>query len=52
MREIIVSIATNGLDHNVHRIIGMSAIETNDGIPTGKIWHEHINPQQYHLTVL
>ena len=47
MNEIFLDTETTGLSvNNKHRIVEIACIETNDLIPTKKIFHKVINPQR------
>ena len=47
MNEIFLDTETTGLSVNdKHRIVEIACIETNDLIPTKKIFHKTINPQR------
>lgn len=47
MREIVMDTETTGLDcHNGDRLVEIAAIELNNYIPTGRVWHEYINPER------
>ena len=47
MNEIFLDTETTGLSVNdKHRIVEIACIETNDLIPTKKIFHKIINPQR------
>ncbi|MBX3531473.1 MAG: DNA polymerase III subunit epsilon [Rhizobiaceae bacterium] len=45
MREIIFDTETTGLDNRADRIIELGAIELVNRFPTGRTFHEYINPQ-------
>ena len=45
MREIIFDTETTGLDHRADRIIELGGIELVNRFPTGRTFHEYINPQ-------
>ena len=47
MLEVILDTETTGLSTaEKHRIVEIGCIELEDQIPTGKIFHEYINPQR------
>ncbi len=47
MSEIFLDTETTGLSFNEgHKIVEIACIETNDLIPTGKIFHKLINPER------
>ncbi len=47
MNEIFLDTETTGLSVNdKHRIVEIACIETNDLIPTKRIFHRTINPQR------
>ena len=47
MSEIFLDTETTGLSFKEgHKIVEIACIETNDLIPTGKIFHKLINPQR------
>lgn len=47
MREIVLDTETTGLDPNDgHRIVEIGAIELINHLPSGKIYHQYINPQR------
>ena len=47
MNEIFLDTETTGLSVNDrHRIVEIACIETNDFLPTKKIFHKIINPQR------
>ena len=46
MREIVFDTETTGLSHkDGDRVIEIGALELQDGFPTGKSFHVHINPE-------
>jgi len=46
-REIVLDTETTGLDpHSGHRVVEIGAIELVNLIPTGKRYHQYINPQR------
>ena len=47
MREIVLDTETTGLDpFEGHRIVEIGCIELLNGIPTGRVWHCHVNPER------
>lgn len=47
MREIVLDTETTGLDPTQgHRIVEIGAVELWNQIPTGKTYHQYINPQR------
>lgn len=47
MREIVMDTETTGLDPLTgHRIVEIGALELLNHIPTGKVYHQYINPQR------
>ena len=47
MREIVLDTETTGLDPaEGHRIVEIGAVELVNHIPTGRVFHEYINPQR------
>ncbi len=47
MREIVVDTETTGLDPAAgHRIVEIGAIELENLLPTGRIYHQYINPER------
>jgi DNA polymerase-3 subunit epsilon len=44
MREIILDTETTGLDRKVDRIVEIGAVEIVDLMPTGRTYHEYVNP--------
>ena len=47
MREIVLDTETTGLDpFDGHRIVEIGCIELLNGIPTGRVWHCHVNPER------
>ncbi|MGO4830955.1 serine hydrolase, partial [Rhizobiaceae sp. 2RAB30] len=45
MREIVFDTETTGLDARLDRIIEIGGIELVNRFPTGRVFHEYINPQ-------
>ena len=46
MREVVLDTETTGLSYKAgHKIIEIGCIELQDLIPTGKVFHQYINPQ-------
>ncbi|NNU79099.1 DNA polymerase III subunit epsilon [Halovulum dunhuangense] len=47
MREIVLDTETTGLDpHDGHRIVEIGAVELRNHMPTGRTYHQYINPQR------
>lgn len=47
MREIILDTETTGLDPNAgHRVVEIGCIELVNLIPTGRVYHQYINPER------
>jgi DNA polymerase-3 subunit epsilon len=47
MREIVIDTETTGLDPtNGHRIVEIGCVELFNAIPTGQIFHEHLDPER------
>ncbi len=47
MREIVLDTETTGLDPNEgHRIVEIGAVELVNHLPTGKTYHQYINPER------
>ncbi|MGR3717574.1 MAG: DNA polymerase III subunit epsilon [Thermohalobaculum sp.] len=47
MREIVVDTETTGLDPAAgHRVVEIGAIELENLLPTGRIYHQYINPER------
>lgn len=47
MREIVMDTETTGLDcRNGDRLVEIACIEVANYIPTGRTWHQYINPQR------
>ena len=47
MREIVLDTETTGLDPNDgHRIVEIGGVEIYNGLPTGKTYHQYINPER------
>lgn len=47
MREIVLDTETTGLDPNDgHRVVEIGAVELINHIPTGRVYHEYINPER------
>jgi DNA polymerase-3 subunit epsilon len=44
VREIIVDTETTGLDRKVDRVIEIGCVEIENRIPTGRTFHQYINP--------
>jgi len=47
VREIVLDTETTGLDPaSGHRIVEIGAVELLNCIPTGRVWHCHLNPER------
>lgn len=47
MREIVFDTETTGLDPALgHRVVEIGCVELLNGIPTGRTWHEYLNPER------
>jgi len=47
LREIVLDTETTGLDpFDGHRIVEIGCVELVNCIPTGRIWHYHVNPER------
>jgi len=47
MREIVLDTETTGLDPNDgHRIVEIGCIELVNHMPTGRVFHRHVNPER------
>jgi DNA polymerase-3 subunit epsilon len=47
VREIVLDTETTGLDPaSGHRIVEIGAVELLNCIPTGRLWHCHLNPER------
>lgn len=47
MREIVMDTETTGLDPNSgDRLVEIACVELANYIPTGRVWHQYINPQR------
>jgi DNA polymerase-3 subunit epsilon len=47
LREIVVDTETTGLDpFDGHRVVEIGCIELLNRIPTGRVWHCHLNPER------
>ena len=47
MREIVLDTETTGLDPNDgHRVVEIGGIELWNRLPTGKVYHQYINPER------
>jgi DNA polymerase III subunit epsilon len=44
VREIIVDTETTGLDRKVDRVVEIGCVEIENRIPTGRTFHQYINP--------
>ena len=46
MRQVILDTETTGLDPNAgHRIVEIGCVELINLIPTGRTYHQYINPE-------
>jgi len=45
MREIVLDTETTGLEADSHRIVEIGAVELLNALPTGRVYHQYINPQ-------
>jgi DNA polymerase III subunit epsilon len=47
LREIVLDTETTGLDpFDGHRIVEIGCVELVNCIPTGRVWHYHVNPER------
>ena len=47
MREIVMDTETTGFDpHTGDRLVEIGCVELSNFIPTGRIWHQYINPER------
>lgn len=47
LREIVLDTETTGLDiESGHRIIEIGCVELINRIPTGKVFHQYLNPER------
>ena len=47
MYEIFLDTETTGLSFkDGHKVVEIACVETKDLIPTGKVFHKHINPKR------
>jgi DNA polymerase-3 subunit epsilon len=47
MREVVLDTETTGLDPDLgDRIVEIGAVELVNHMPTGRSWHQHVNPQR------
>jgi DNA polymerase-3 subunit epsilon len=47
MREIVLDTETTGLDpEDGHRIVEIGAVELENALPTGRAYHQYINPER------
>jgi DNA polymerase-3 subunit epsilon len=47
LREIVLDTETTGLDpFDGHRVVEIGCIELINRIPTGRVWHCHVNPER------
>lgn len=46
MREIVFDTETTGVDPKDHRVIEIGALEVINRVPTGRVYHQYINPER------
>ena len=47
MREVVIDTETTGLDPNDgHRVVEIGAVELVNLLPTGRVYHQYINPER------
>ena len=47
LREIVLDTETTGLDPaDGHRIVEIGAVELIGHLPTGRTWHQYLNPER------
>jgi DNA polymerase-3 subunit epsilon len=47
LREIVLDTETTGLDpFDGHRVVEIGCVELINCIPTGRVWHAHVNPER------
>ena len=47
MREIVLDTETTGMDPaQGHKLVEIGCVELINHVPTGKVWHEYINPER------
>ena len=47
MREIVLDTETTGLDpFQGHRLVEIGCIELHNHLPTGRVYHQYINPER------
>lgn len=47
MREFVMDTETTGLDpKSGDRLVEIACVELSNSIPTGRVWHEYINPER------
>ena len=47
MREIVMDTETTGLDpYEGHRLVEIGGVELWNHVPTGRVYHQYINPQR------
>lgn len=47
MREIVMDTETTGFDpHTGDRLVEIGCVELSNFIPTGRVWHQYINPER------
>lgn len=47
MRELVMDTETTGFDpHSGDRLVEIGCVELSNFIPTGRVWHQYINPER------
>ena len=47
MREIVLDTETTGIEPaDGHRLVEIGCVELVNHVPTGRVWHQYINPQR------
>src|SRR4029079_7033326 len=47
LREIVLDTETTGLDpFDGHRVVEIACVELGNCIPSGRVWHCHVNPER------